>query len=373
MSDRLLVSTRKGLFTLRRGPSGWSVTDGAMVGDNISLTERDPRTGHIYAGLDHGHFGVKLHRSTDDGGTYEEIGTPTYPEKPEDWVDPVSDDDSAPKPPPWSLKKIWSITPGSAEQDGVLWCGTIPGGLFRSGDHGASWELVESLWYHDLRKQWFGGGADWPGVHSVLVDPRDADHVTLGVSCGGNWDSRDGGATWNPASKGMRAEYMPPELAYGENHQDPHCTVRCAAEPDKLWVQHHNGIFRSVDDGANWTELSENAKPSAFGFPVAVHPNDGETAWFVPAIKDEKRCPVDGKVVVSRTRDGGASFEVLSKGLPQSHAYDLVFRHALDIDATGERLAFGSTTGAVWVTENGGDSWAEVTAHLPPIHAVTFA
>ena len=70
-------------------------------------------------------------------------------------------------------------------------------------------------------------------------------------------------------------------------------------------------------------------KPSAFGFAVAVHPDRPETAWFVPGVSDEKRYPVDGRVVVNRTTDGGKTFETLTDGLPQSHAYDLVFRHAL--------------------------------------------
>jgi hypothetical protein len=76
--------------------------------------------------------------------------------------------------------------------------------------------------------------------------------------------------------------------------------------------------------------------------------------------------------VVSRTRDGGKTFETLRNGLPQEHAYDLTFRHALDIDATGNRLAFGSTTGSLWVTEDQGDSWISVSEHLPPIYCVRF-
>ena len=113
-------------------------------------------------------------------------------------------------------------------------------------------------------------------------------------------------------------------------------------------------------------------KPSVFGFGVAVHPREPDTAWFVPAVKDECRVPVDGKVVAARTRDGGKSFEVLREGLPQEHAYDLVYRHALDIDESGDRLAFGSTTGGLWVTENQGDSWTAISTHLPPIYAVRF-
>jgi hypothetical protein len=138
-----------------------------------------------------------------------------------------------------------------------------------------------------------------------------------------------------------------------------------------MWAQHHNGIFRTTDGAASWQEI-QHKNPSAFGFAVAVHPQDPNTAWFVPAIKDEKRIPVDGRVVVSRTRDGGKSFEVLSRGLPQEHAYDLTYRHALAIDDSGQRLAFGSTTGSCWISENQGDSWTCLSSHLPPIHCVRF-
>jgi hypothetical protein len=84
---------------------------------------------------------------------------------------------------------------------------------------------------------------------------------------------------------------------------------------------------------------------------------------FVPEVKDEKRIPPDGKLIVTRTRDGGKSFDVLTKGLPQSHAYDVVYRHALALDEAGDRLAFGSTTGGLWVSDDQGDSWACVTHH----------
>jgi hypothetical protein len=138
-----------------------------------------------------------------------------------------------------------------------------------------------------------------------------------------------------------------------------------------LWVQHHNGIFRSTDPAAAWSEIA-NVHPSAFGFAVAVHPRDPETAWFVPAVKDEKRYPANGRVVVNRTHDGGKTFETLTAGLPQEHAYDLVYRHALDIDDSGDVLAFGSTTGSLWVSENAGNSWQTVSLNLPPIHSFRF-
>jgi hypothetical protein len=268
--------------------------------------------------------------------------------------------------------RIWSLIAGGADEPGVLWCGTLPGGLFRSTDDGASWKFIRSLWDHPLRKQWSGGGADLPGIHSICVDPRNSKHVSIAVSTGGVWRTGDAGETWELRGKGMRAEYMPPEMAHEPVAQDVHCLAQCAAAPHRMWVQHHNGIFVSSDEGQNFTEVTD-VKPSAFGFPVVVHPREPDTAWFVPEIKDEKRIPVDGKLVVARTRDGGKTFATLTKGLPQSHAYDVVYRHALAIDETGDRLAMGSTTGGLWISEDQGDSWVCVSHTLPPVYAVTFA
>jgi hypothetical protein len=369
VSTRCHVATRKGFFTLERGARGWAIGRASFLGDNCTLVMHDPRSGHLLAALNHGHFGVKMHRSRDGGASWEEIAAPTYPEKPADYVPKTKPLEG--EPPDWSLKLVWALAPGGADEPGVLWCGTLPGGLFRSDDDGASWELNRPLWNDPRREEWFGGGADYPGIHSICVNPRDARHVTIGVSCGGVWITRDGGATWQIGGSGMRAEFMPPERQFDPNIQDPHLLVQCHANPSVLWVQRHNGIFRSTDAAASWMEITD-VTPSAFGFPVAVHPHDPDVAWFVPAVKDEKRYPVDGRVVVNRTRDGARTFDTLTRGLPQEHAYDLVFRHALDIDDTGTRLAFGSTTGSLWISEDAGDSWSTVSSNLPPIYAVRF-
>lgn len=371
MSDRIHLATRKGVFTIERhGASDWRIADVFMLGDRFVIVATDPRDGAVYAAADFGHFGPKMYRSEDAGKTFSEIGVPTYPPKPDDApevLNPMTN-----KPVPWRVELLWSIAPGGADEPGALWCGTAPGGLFRSEDRGDTWHLNEPLWNMPERAKWFGGGLDWAGIHSICVDPRDSKRVRLGVSCAGVWQTENGGETWVQAAHGMRAEYMPPEQAMEPDTQDPHLIVQCPAEPDKLWAQHHNGIFRTVDGSTSWTEVTD-VEPSAFGFAVAVHPNDGDTAWFVPAVKDETRVPVDARLVVTRTRDGGATFDQLTQGLPREHCYDLVFRHALAIDATGDRLAFGSTTGSLWVSEDAGDSWTAAATHLPPVYCLAFA
>ncbi len=364
MSERLLVGTRKGLFILKRAGGRWTLAAPQFLGEPVSAVLHDPRDGALYAALNLGHFGSKLHRSKDGGASWQEVAVPAYPPQPES----AKDDKT-----PWKLELLWTLEAAGSDQPGVLWAGTIPGGLFRSDDSGETWKLNEPLWTMPQRQEWFGGGYDHPGLHSVCIDPRDSRRVSIAVSTAGVWQTRDGGATWKLNAKGMRAEYMPPDQAMDELHQDVHRMVQCPSRPEVFWAQHHNGIFRSTDGCESWHEISTNAKPSAFGFAAAVHPKDPDTAWFVPAVKDQCRVPVDAKLVVSRTRDGGKTFEVLRKGLPQEHAYDLVYRHGLALDDTGARLAIGSTTGGLWISEDQGDSWSSVSTQLPPIAAVRFA
>ncbi|MBA5604975.1 exo-alpha-sialidase [Duganella sp. FT3S] len=361
MAARAFLGTRKGLFELAPVNGAWRLGASHFLGDPVSMVLADPRDGALYAALNLGHFGTKLHRLDAGADTWTEVGVPAYPAKPEDSQDQVE----------WKLRQIWSLAAGGADEPGVLWAGTLPGGLFRSADRGATWQLVESLWHAPERSQWFGGGYDVPGIHSICVDPRDSRSVLVGVSCGGVWLTTDGGASWTLRGKGLNAAYMPPELADNQVVQDPHRIVRCAGAPDTLWCQHHCGIWRSTDNGALWTEV-KTAPWSNFGFAVAVHPQDGDTAWFVPAEADQRRIPPNAALSVTRTTDGGQTLAAMRSGLPQEHCYDLIYRHGLAVHDDGKTLLMGSTTGGVWLSANGGEHWQSIGAHLPPVYAVAF-
>jgi hypothetical protein len=373
MSSRAWVATRKGLFELQRGKGGaWQVARVSFLGEPVTAVlppaTQGPDAGRMLAALNLGHWGVKMHASDDAGQTWTEVATPAYPPQP------------APEPgaaayvnamgvtePEWKLVLVWTLQAGR----GTVWAGTLPGGLFRSADFGRSWQLVPSLWHRPERLEWMGGGYPVPGIHSICLHPERAGEMLLGLSCGGAWRSEDDAATWRLSATGMRADFMPPEQADNPNVQDPHCIVRCAAQPEQLWCQHHNGIWRSTDNGLLWQRIT-TAPVSDFGFAVAVHPQHGGTAWFMPAKADQCRVPVDGAMAVQRTRDGGASFEVLRHGLPQQDCHDLVYRHGLAVSADGGSLLMGSTTGHLWASDDGGDTWQLAQAHLPPIAAVQF-
>ncbi|OOG50628.1 sialidase family protein [Polaromonas sp. C04] len=363
--NTLLTGTRKGLFVIHGKGASWRIASHHFAGDPVTQLLADPRDGAWYAALRLGHFGVKLRKSTDQGTSWQEIAAPAFPPKPANgpWADDAT---------PWNVDLIWALAAGGADQPGTLWAGCMPAGLFKSEDGGASWVLNTALWEEPKRRGWFGGGYDHPGIHSVLVDPRDARHLTVAVSSGGVWQTRDGGARWALSASGMRADYMPQESAFDENIQDVHCMVQCAAQPDALWVQHHCGIYRSADGAQSWQAIAAPA-PSGFGFAVACDPRDPQRAWFVPAQADVCRIPVDGRMVVTRTDDGGATFRVLAQGLPQSHAYHLVYRHALDVAGDGQTLAMASTTGGLWVSADAGETWQALSRDLPPVAVLRFA
>jgi hypothetical protein len=189
------------------------------------------------------------------------------------------------------------------------------------------------------------------------------------VATAGGLESPDGGATWLNRNKGLINDYLPdPHAEWGH---DSHSIELCPGDPDHVWQQSHNGVFYSIDGAKTWTRVSQNEKGVHFGFPIAVHEKKGRTAWVVPGKSDMERTAIGGGLFVGRTEDGGKSWVQLRKGLPQEYAYDVILRHALGY-AEGS-LAFGSTTGNLYVSEDSGDSWSTVANNLPPVYSVRFA
>lgn len=385
MGHRILVGTRKGTFIVEKAGGRWTPRLSGHAGTGVSFVARDPHTGTLWAALGHGHWGAKLSRSTDDGATWADAGQIKYPAGAR-YIAPPEPTDEAPDGGPAkivykdaTLLKLWVLAFGP----GKIYVGTIPGGLFVSDDGGESFSLCLGLWNHESRggdlfagdgtgvTHWFGtpaseGGEFAPGIHSIVTDPRDPDRLLVAISTAGVLETTDGGATWRSRNRGLLMDYLPDPAA--EWGHDPHYVERCPGQPEHVWMQNHCGVFYSADDAATWKKVSRPDQGVHFGFPVAADDADGRTAWVVPGKSDQHRTTIDGALFVARTRDGGETWDALREGLPQEHAYDVVYRHALS--QRGGVVAFGSTTGNLFVSDDRGDSWTSVACHLPPIYSV---
>jgi photosystem II stability/assembly factor-like uncharacterized protein len=387
MSKEILVGTRKGTFIVKKEMQSWRPKLVGHGGAGVNFVLRDPQRGTIWAALGHGHWGAKLSHSDDAGLTWQDAAQIKYPDGARHYLPPPPSEtgpgEGSPTLKSATLLKLWTMAFGG---DGRMYVGTIPGGLFVSADGGKTFELCRGLWDHESRggdlwtsegngtTKWFGTpaaeGEFAPGIHSVVIDPRNPKRILVAISTAGIFETIDGGASWRTRNQGLVMDYSPTPTDEWAGH-DPHAITMCPNQPDHLWQQNHCGVFHSADGAQTWKKVSDPNAGAHFGFPVAVDARDGGTAWLVPGKSDMHRTAIDGGLFVAMTTDSGKSWKQLRKGLPQENAYDVVYRHALD--NSGDFLAFGSTTGNLYISENRGESWVPVAHNLPPIYSVRFA
>jgi photosystem II stability/assembly factor-like uncharacterized protein len=352
MTDRsaLLVGTRKGLFVLEGdGRRDWQVRGPLCEGWPIHDTAYDPASGSIYAAGGSPWYGPAVWRSDDHGETWTHSS------------EGLTYGDAGPK-----IATVWNVTRGVD----ALYAGVEPAGLFRSRDGGATWQHVEGLTNHPTRAEW-QPGAGGLCLHSIVPDPADGDHLWIGISAVGAFETTDGGATWSTRNKGVRAEFSP--IRYPEFGQCVHKLV-IAADGKRLYQQNHCGVYRSDDGGSQWQEISQGL-PSDFGFPMAAHPRDPRTAWLIPLNgADQGRFMPDGSAAVWRTNDGGDSWVRSGDGLPQHDAFLTVLREAMAADRLEPAgVYFGTETGQVYGSVDEGRTWSLLADNLPDVWSVEAA
>jgi len=105
-----------------------------------------------------------------------------------------------------------------------------------------------------------------------------------------------------------------------------------------------------------------------------MHPHDPDTVYIVPIESDAYRCTPEGKLRVYCTRNGGASWEALSRGLPQKNALETVVRDAMATDGCDPAgIYFGTRSGKVYGSSDDGKSWQAIIEGLPPVVCVRAA
>jgi photosystem II stability/assembly factor-like uncharacterized protein len=358
--SELLVGTRKGLFVLRkpRGRSGkgeFEIAARAFPGEAVEFAMRDPRSGRYLAGVTHGQFGPHLFYADNPAGAWQQAEGPAFP----------ASLDAA-------VERIWVIEPGV--DDGELWCGVAPAALFRSGDGGKTWALVQALWDVPERAQW-NPGAGGMCLNSICPWPGDRNRLAVSISAGGVWLTDDGGKSWRRGVKGLVPRYLPEEARHDTHAHCVHHIERAPQQPATLYMQFHGGVYRSDDAGESWIDIgTDRGLPSDFGFPLAIDAQDPNRAFVIPLTSDMDRVMPGGKVRVYETRDRGGSWRVLAEGLPQSQAYLTVLRQAFCTDgASPLGLYFGVQSGEVFGSADSGRSWRSIASRLPPVLSMRCA
>lgn len=351
MSDRiaLLVGTKKGAFVVQSDPARrtWTVSGPSCEGWPIQDISVDAATGTWYAAGGSPWFGPTVFRSDDQGATWTQSS------------DGITYGDDGPK-----ITAVWNVTAAH----GSVYAGVGPAGLFRSDDGGQTWKHVEGLRNHPSTPSW-QPGAGGLILHSIVPHPTDPDRMWVAISAVGTFETTDGGVTWEARNKGVRADFIPGPPP--ETGMCVHKLVMAAGEPEHLYQQNHCGQYRSFDGGRNWEEITAGL-PSEFGFPMVAHPRDPLTAWTIPLTPpDQGRYMPDGSAAVWRTHDGGDNWIRGHAGLPQHDTYQAVLREAMardDLEPVG--IYFGTSTGELYGSADGGENWAPISMTLPPIWSV---
>jgi photosystem II stability/assembly factor-like uncharacterized protein len=364
----LLAGTRKGAFIVSATAdrNSWNVSEPMFLGHIVQHAMIDPRDRRrLLLAVSTGHLGPTVFHSDDLGATWTEAARPPAFRTGESLAR--------------SLKSVFWLTPGHADQLGVWYAGGSPQGLFRTEDGGATWSTVDGWNDHPMWTTW----AEWPEqntpdgsmLHSVNIDPRDPNHMYLGLSSGGVFESTDGGSDWAPLNAGCEANFFPdPSPEFGH---DPHCVRLHPLQPDRLYQQNHCGIYRMDRPEGKWVRVGDNM-PEAIGdigFPIELHPRDPDTAWVFPMDGTDvwPRTSPDGRPAAFVTRDAGESWTRCDSGLPE-RAWFTVKRQAMTVDtADSVGVYFGTTSGEIWGSTDEGDTWRCLASHLPEIYSLEFA
>ncbi|HYV24923.1 MAG TPA: hypothetical protein VE969_06765 [Pyrinomonadaceae bacterium] len=356
----LLVGTMKGGFVFRSDASrqDWEEAGPFFPGRSVYAFHYDGRNDRkkLWAAVNSPYWGSFLSSSSDFGKT---------------WSDPESYNIKFPEGSDVSLKQIWQIVNDPHDAD-ALYCGVEPAALFKSTDGGDTWSLNQGLFDHPHRTQWMPGGGGLC-LHTILPDPSNAKRMYIAISTGGVYRSDDGGESWAPHNKGICARFLPPDQQYPEWGQCVHKVVSHPSNPDRMFLQHHWGVYRSDNAGESWNDIGRGL-PSDFGFAMEMDPNDANIVYIIPIESDEFRCTPEGKLRVYRTKSGGESWEPLTNGLPQEDALETILRDNMKADGNNPTgLYFGTRSGKVFGSNDGGDSWTLIKQGLPPITCVKTA
>lgn len=246
------------------------------------------------------------------------------------------------------------ITALGVGADGSVFAGTIPAGAWVSKDGGESWRELPAFAEAPGSEEW---DAPWgtPLLSSIAAHPKDAKTIYAGVEVGGLYRTRDAGKKWFDLS-------IP--------GPDVHAAQISPAKHDRVYVTTGEGAFTSDDGGFNWKSIgASNRRHYTMG--LAAHPVETDRVIISAAAgppptwknKNGARCDV------YLSTDGGKRFRTVVKDLVGG-----VQRKALVINPkVPSEVAFGTSKGDLWYSNDGGESFDKETSRLGDIQVIAFA
>jgi photosystem II stability/assembly factor-like uncharacterized protein len=329
LSQEVLVGTREGVVTIEREASGsqWRVKHRVLTDKHISAILNEPESGLTFAGAFHG----SVHVSADDGKTWEPRGNGL------------------------SQTNVYSLASARINGRARLFAGTEPAHLFASDDLGLNWSEVPSLRSVPSVPNWnFPAPPHIGHVKHINFAPGNPATMYVSVEVGGLLKSRDAGEHWE--------EF--PSL-----YEDVHRLMIHPRQPEFLYAVTGRGLYVSPDAGASWDQWTKR-EDEIGGYPdgFVFRPTEPKLI-FMTAAHDAPgtwRTTHFAGARISRSTDGGRSWEILRSGLPDRMQASI---EALCLEEAGEASSvFAATTsGEVFCSEDLGEHWTKIISGLAPI------
>ncbi len=327
LSREVLVGTRQGIFAIARQGPKWQVAYQAMADKHISAIIKEPRSGMTFAGAFHG----GVHASADDGKTWQERGQGM------------------------TQSNVYSLAAQQVNGRTRLYAGTEPAHLFVSDDLGQSWREVPSLRSVPSVPKWsFPAPPHIGHVKHIHFDPAAPETIYASIEVGGLLRSKDDGASWE--------EF--PGL-----YEDVHRLMIHPSDGKFLYAVTGHGLYVSPDAGKSWEQWTRR-EDEIGGYPdgFVFRPSDPQVILMTAAhdAPGTWRTTHFAGARISRSKDGGRTWEILRNGLPDRLQASI---EALCLEEAGDRCQIfaATTSGDVLYSEDLGDHWQTVVSGLPPI------
>lgn len=339
------VGTVDGIHVLERAAAGqpWSLVHRSLAGHHVGALIHDAITGKLLAGL-HAPGGIR--------------SAAFAAGRPEHWH--AADAGIGPR-------EVYCLASAAAPGRAMLYAGVDPAALFVSRDGGATWREAEALQHVPDRDKWtFPVPPHIAHVKALLVHPDDPDVLYVMVEQGGLFCTTDGGESFTEIAGYSAADDY--------SYRDIHRLLILPADERRMMLVTGSGVYRSLDDGMTWAQLSDHQARLGYPDHVFADPTNYDRLLVAGTDTDPGHwwrtgatCP--GLLV---SQDGGDRWQELDLGWPRQAAWSIeaMAQHIWLDDAglpCGSSLILATSAGALWISDDAGRTWSMLDVAVPPV------